>query len=107
MDHIEQECYASQADLDVLTNKVEGGLLEMRRNQCRTETQFLEVRKELNHHSQLLTDLKQDVGGLKQDVSGLKQDVNGLKQRLDEHSLTLQEHSNLLKQILEVVSHRH
>ena len=82
----------TRAEFNALSSKVEEGFLEMRRNQCRTDTQFIEIRKELNHHSQLLSDLKQDVSGLKQDVSDLK---HGQAEQM-----------NMLKQIFEIISNK-
>ena len=78
-----KEEFVRRAEFDALAEKVEEGFLDIRRHQCRTDTHMLEIRRELSHHSELLTELKD--GQV-------------------EHNRVLQEHGNMLKQILELVS---
>ncbi len=80
---IEKETFVKRAEFEALVEKVEDGFLDIRRHQCRTDTHMLEIRRELSHHSELLTELKDGQA---------------------EHGQILQEHGNMLKQILELVS---
>ncbi|WP_263080407.1 hypothetical protein [Endozoicomonas sp. Mp262] len=82
--------FVRRAEFDALAEKVEEGFLDIRRHQCRTDTHMLEIRRELSHHSDLLSELQSDVRELKSDVRELKRGQV--------------EHGNMLKQILELVS---
>ncbi len=75
--------FVRRAEFDALAEKVEEGFLDIRRHQCRTDTHMLEIRRELSHHSDLLSELQSDVRELKRGQL---------------------EHGNMLKQILEMVS---
>ena len=82
MSNVKEQQYVEQSDF-------EDRFLEMRKHQCRIETRQIEMSRELDHHSQLLSELKSDVQGLKSDMGLVKQEL-GMQ-------------SNMLKQLLEIV----
>ncbi|WP_263081965.1 hypothetical protein [Endozoicomonas sp. Mp262] len=92
-----EEVFVPKSDFDALVERVddgfrktEGSLIEIRRNQARLETSFMELRREQSHHSQLITDLQSDIRELKQGQAELKKENA--------------ETRNMVQQILEIVS---
>ncbi|WP_263081151.1 hypothetical protein [Endozoicomonas sp. Mp262] len=78
--------------VDRLDKKVDNGFAEMKKFEDRTETQFMVVRRELAHHSDLLTSLQEGQKKLEQEVA-LGRQENA-------------ETRNMVKQILEIVSNK-
>ena len=73
--------------VDRLERKVDDGFTEMKKFEARTETQFFEIRRELAHHSEILTShgelLKSQGEQLTQLQQGLDETCNMVKKILD------------------------
>ena len=92
--------------VDRLEIKVDEGFIEAKKSRHRTEAQFLEVRRELAHHSELLTMLIQGQNELRQDNAELRRDNAELRGDNAELRQGQEETRNMVKQILEIISQK-